>query len=414
MGQKNWNSTDQVQLLLGIWDDQTYIYKDGVSYKYTTDGGATEQNITPSLSITEQMGSVYYLNSNELFATVRRSSGSAHCWVSTDGGASFTKKGSLVPGPGYTVSAINEVYFFDSQKGLVMLRALKNNVVDVTMRTTDGGATWSPATSDTLAFDDEEDVIFHPNGTVRVFIGSSMMESKDYGATWTIAGTNVLTTSGELADDGGQNIWGVGSAGANKPCYVFSTDGGASYATWNIPDENNGGVKACDANQIERLAPGHILIEGDRSGPQDPVTILSEDDGTTWQDVKFPSGFSAGALIIGKTDDGSAFYCWDAASQQLFTLKTGGGVSLKEQQRGIFKVYPNPVAESFNIFLSEHPETGTEIRISDHTGRLVRSYQANSSELRISSEILPARGIYLISIHDASGQLMAQEKIIRP
>ena len=417
--QKSWNNIDNMDNLLGIWSDQVYTYKDGISIKYTTDGGATEQNVGLSLSVTEQLDIAHYLNANEVFVSVRKlGSGATSCWVSNDGGANFTQQGDMLPaGAGFVGQSVQSLYFFDSQKGLAMLKLYRNSVVDVMMRTSDGGATWNVATTDTMAFDDYEDVIYHRNGLVRVFGDDEYYESTDYGVTWSQPGMNPLTASGELVDDGGLGIWGVGWAGTQKPCYVKSTDGGVSFSSWSIPDENNGGIKGCGnstttAKAIELVAPNNILVQGFRSNHQDRVCILSEDGGNSWVDVSFPGGFTPNALIIGTSSDGNTFYCWEASSKDLFVLNMGGGVGISEHKASLFSLFPNPVQGDFRVSLDKALDSDCELWITDLTGKVITRTLAIHPELVLNSEILPAKGMYIVSLRLGNGDVIDQQKLI--
>lgn len=420
VAQKNWNNIDNIDFLLGMWSDQVYSYKDGTNVKYTSDGGATEQNLGLSLSVTEQVDIVHYLSATEIFLSVRKlSSGSTTCWVSTDGGATFTQKGSMLPaGAGFIGQSVQSLYFFDAQKGLAMLKLYRNNVVDLMMRTSDGGATWGLASADTLDFDDYEDVIYHRNGLVRVFGDDEYYESSDHGVTWSQPGTNPLTASGELVDDGGQNIWGVGWAGTQNPCYVMSADGGASFSSWSIPDENNGGIRGCGnstttAKAIEIVSPNNILVSGFRSSHQDRVTILSDDGGNGWEDVSFPAGFTVNSISIGTSNDGNTFYCWEASSKDLFVLNMGGGVGASEHELPAFSIYPNPASGDLTVTLDAGLGNDCEIWITDYTGKIVLQIPAVNTETSLDIEALPARGIYLVSLRKQNGELLAQQKLLK-
>lgn len=418
--QKAWTNIGEMDIPLGVWNENVFAFKDGITPYYTTSGRENAKAMGISLKVTEVLGAIHYLNKDELFTSTRKlPQGNTDCWISSDGGASFTKMGNMVPsGAGYIGQGADNMYFFDSKRGLAMVGVYADgDALDIMMRTSDGGATWALAHSDVEIFNEFEDVIYHRNGLVRVFADRDIYESDDHGTTWTKVADNPLSNWGVLVDNGEDNIWGVGWAGTQKPCYVTSTDGGKNFGSWTIPDENNGGIMGCgnsvsSARDIAFVAPSNILVAGFRASQQDRVTIISDDGGKTWQDATFPSGYSVDGSGISTSDDGTTFYYWDAVNKDLLVIKEGGGVGQPEYAANNFHMYPNPSNGAVTVSFPTSINGQWKLEVYNTVGRLVWQTQSQEKQYTIGKEHLPHTGTYLVAISQADGSYVKQQKLI--
>ncbi|GEM_PF-2420358 len=415
--QNSWTKLSKSDVY-GIWNANVYCYKEGLSYYYTDDDGATSTELGISPGFISQVGQVFFLSKEELFVCIRSTSSVAF-YSSTDAGASFTEMSSSIMPVDFSAQGAPRLFFFNSMEGLADVRTISGggDVVDIMLRTADGGATWAQATNDPLELDGPLDIVYNANGTVRVYgddhSANGIHESTDKGATWSVVGSNPLS-SGEFTDDGGQNIWGVGWAGSNEPCYVSSTDGGATFNAWTLPAPDNGGIIACEnaattARGVERVGQ-NLMVRGYRESAQDIVTILSTDMGQTWEDVTFPDGEEASTGFIGVTQDGLGFsYVLPTSDAYVFGAEEGG-VGMEEKTLPRLQVYPNPVTEVLNIRF-DNLQSGL-VEIYSIQGTLLHTQRVNGPAIQVSTDFLTP-GLYSVIMKDNDGQMVAQNQIVK-
>ncbi|MGB1040336.1 MAG: T9SS type A sorting domain-containing protein [Flavobacteriales bacterium] len=348
--QVSWSYRGDYREIHGIYDSNHFaVYNNARQNVFTQDGGTTWQN--SGFTVSSKM---YYRTTNNIFIMARNGN-NFDCKESTDGGLTYTLKGQLLPS-GFSPNAVFELFFFDQNNGLAVSRSVVNgNVLDVMHRTSNGGTSWSYATSDSSLFDNYEDVLFYKSGVVRVYGNGSIHESKDMGNTWKNIGSNPLYSSGHFGGNGLEKSFGAGWAGSSNPCVVKSTDSARTFNSWNgIPDTANGGVILCSSalHPVNLLynTNGEMMVHGIRwLGSRTNITIYSKDDGVTWQEATYGTGYETETLRL--ADDGKTFvnHTYNA---KFWTL--GGGSSsttnLQDLKKEQIKVYPNPTTDRITVF----------------------------------------------------------------
>jgi hypothetical protein len=109
------------------------------------------------------------------------------------------------------------ISFADSERGLATFSAsATTGGTELIARTTDGGATWRPATMP-FAGTEPQSVTFVP-GTTRAFIGTQngVFETSDFGVTWKRMAMPVMAFTGLLLSAQSDSAGNVGAYGTNS------------------------------------------------------------------------------------------------------------------------------------------------------------------------------------------------------
>ena len=172
-------------------------------------------------------------------------------------------------------AGLQDVDFADANHGLVV----GENAI---LRTTDAGATWTPADLSSLPHDDEGRAGFNAVSMVDANIAFALgrfglYATSDGGATWAqrseIGGHDVYFTDAKVGTV-------VGSGGS-----VFRTEDGGT--TWF---RQRGGEPSLDFNSVDFFDADHGLIAGFSPEPFRPSRLYTSDGGDTWtyQDPQIP------------------------------------------------------------------------------------------------------------------------------
>ncbi len=397
--QKAWNFIGDFRNLYGIYNQQTFAYEQPTrQYNLTTDGGTTTTPLGFAPVSGQTILKVHYIDQADLVLATREGSSSKQVlkiYMSSDAGATFTYRGEVLDSI-FNANSINRLYFFNTNEGLCETKTTyKGDVVTVLSRTTDGGVTWNLALADTFAIEDGTlDANFFRNGRAEIYpVGGSALITTDRGATWTTS-QNPLFVSASMASDGTSKRWGVGWAGSQNPCSVVSVDGGSTYTPWSLPDfatDTAVGISQCSVESltpevVEFVAPNSLLVHGYQGSRQKDITILSEDGGSTWEEVTIPQ--PSDIDIITLADDGTTFINIGGP-----TWAFGGGsapVGLNETVKIEIGIFPNPAQNE--LYFSE-PISGT-VKIYNLSGAMLKQFNAdNTKVLQIAD--LP-HGLYIL------------------
>lgn len=377
--QNSWSYKGNYDRIIGVYDANHFTVEDNGIIQFTTDGGTTWQQQGNSNFI----GNMHYLDQNHVFIATLNGA-NYDIKESTDGGLTFSTKGQLLPTGLSPASNMSDMFFFDTNNGLIMTRCLVGgSLLEVMFRTTDGGTNWSYATADSSIFENFRDVNFYKSGVVRVYVGN-VYESTDMGATWNVISTNPLYSNGGFGGDGLNKVFGVGWAGSNNPCTAVSSDGGHTFSTWNdVPDTSNGGIILCSSAlpplNVIYNQNGEMLVHGRRQqGGIISAAIFSNDDGATWQEPAYPSGdFETEFIRLGDNQLTLANFTIDG---ELWVLQSGV-TNLEEEQTVHLSIYPNPSNGRLNI-QCEGCTRETQVEIYSNTGQYVYSGTGLNHDLK--------------------------------
>ncbi|MGD1849013.1 MAG: T9SS type A sorting domain-containing protein [Salibacteraceae bacterium] len=388
--QTSWDYKGNYDRIIGVYDANHFTVEDN-GIQFTTDGGATWQPQGNNNFI----GNMHYIDEDHVFIAALNGT-NYDIKESTDGGLTFATKGQLFPAGVSPAGSMSDVFFFDANNGLIMTRCLiGSNLREVMFRTSDGGSSWSYATTDSTAFDDFLDVNFYKSGVVRVYT-DDVHESTDMGATWNIIGSNPLDSDAGFGGDGLNKVFGVGWAGSNNPCTAISTDGGQTFSTWNdVPDTTNGGIILCNTAlppvNLVYNQNGEMIVHGRRQqGSTINVAIYSNDDGATWQEPSYPSGdYETGFIRLGDDQLTLVSFTFDG---EIWTLQSGT-TGIEEHNQSSVLLYPNPSSGALNLSC-EACHTGTQMVVFSAMGQQVYSGKGLDHDL---SNL--ASGTYVIAVH---------------
>ncbi len=391
--QSTWRYAGNYDAVLGLFDDQHFVVDDGNrDYKFSTDGGATLQNLGLSVTSPKSIIGVEYLSVSRLRAIVFTGS-NLEIHESLDGGLTFSQLGNVFPTSMAVLNIAPQMVSFDANESLLQTKVLYNSqLIPVLFRTLDGGATWNIATTDTFAFVDLYSMSIYPDGHIAAIsnLPQGVELSTDKGQSFTAtAAFPPLNSSVKIAFDGGQNIWITDVAGSqNADCY-YSADGGATWQAW---------LTAEDAMDLKYTNPSNIMLWG-----TDDTTALSVDGGNTFNTVHFPADKPLGSLLrlqVGGNDQ--CFYISDG-SAKLWIYDLGASIGFHEKSiAGDLSLYPNPAKDHIVLSGLSSDLSSFKLEIQGFDGR---NYPVSSEMLskdRISIQDLEA-GIYLLRISSKEG-----------
>ena len=355
--QNEWGYIGDYDFIIGVYDSDHFVVDiDNRDYKYTTDGGATFQDIGITINSPRSLSSVEYLSTTTLRAVVFNGS-NYELYESTDGGANFTKLSDILPQGMFPLNQPPHMVSFDNSESLLSCKVSYNNgLFPVLFRTTDGGNTWGLAT-DTFYFANQYDIQIYKDG--HVISASNNPQgielSSDRGQTFTTTGSfPPLNSSMEVAYDGGQNLWAGSIIGSQNANAYYSSDGGATWNDWNV-------ISDCD--EVKYTDPSTLLVWG-----TDDITSISTDGGSTFSAVTFPTVTPTGSMLrILAADDQQTYYCFDGTAK-FWIMNAPNAAGLNEwKNENTITAYPNPATD--------------KIHLDDYQGR-VEIYNAYGQRLK--------------------------------
>ncbi len=382
--QNTWQYAGDYKAIIGLYDSQHFTVDDGNrDYKYTTDGGATLQNFGMSISSPRSLTWLEYLSTTRMRALVFTGS-NFELHESTNGGASFSKLSDVLPAGMPPLNVPPKMVSFDNLESLFSCRVSYNSqLIDVLLRTTDGGNSWNLATTDTFAFGNLYAIEIYKDG--HVMAASNFPQgieiSTDRGQTFTpTASFPPLNSNMTEAFDGNQNLWVSNIIGSQNADSYHSTDGGATWNSWSAMPEDV---------TIRLSKPTTMMVFGSTD-----TTAISKDNGSTFSTVKFPATKPAGSVLrLRLGDDQQTYYIYDG-NAKLWTFGTGSGMNLADWQgRSPVEVYPNPASDQVFLKYYEGP-----VEVYSASGQLLKGSEMNTTgSLDISG--LPS-GLLILKLND--------------
>ena len=239
-------------------DPTTIIAVSGSSVLRTQDHGATWQALPLPLGVTSLTRFRAFTARRYLLAD-----SFGKTWLSTDGGTSWNLRNA----GGVAQASITSLWFFDGREGL----ALADDGSSV--RTADGGKTWTAAESDTYAW---YRLQFLGDGSVGWLISrrGTIARSVDKGRTWTMpsdpaSASLVGVTDFHFID--ALHGWAVAPFGIGLGTVFTTVDGGLTWQAVAATRSSQGffAIRFADAS--------HGIVVGP-SG----VAMVSSDGGATW------------------------------------------------------------------------------------------------------------------------------------
>lgn len=229
-GGRTWNRTDHGSEWTHSWPvtlkfvsaTEAWLTVDG-RLMHSTDGGTTWT--TPSLPDTMSgLITMYWLDATHGWVTnsiVGLGYPGTSVFATSDGGASWTR----VTLPAGTL-AVQSIAFSDAKTGLLQTDT-------VTLRTTDGGATWQKQPAGPYAWR-----VVHPGAHTYWRFGEDVERSVDDGATWETLDlpASQLFYDVTAADDEHVILLGrTHEANGWSPALLATTDGGATWTQEPLP-----------------------------------------------------------------------------------------------------------------------------------------------------------------------------------
>ncbi len=203
---QSWSDSTKGLFLDGVafWDTQHgFTFSDPINKKFvilTTDDGGKSWSRVPAANLPENLpGEAAFAASNTQLTVQGTSNG----WIATGGGAEArvfrttdrgrSWKASSTGMPGGASSGLFGIAFSDAMNGLAIGGDYRNErgVNAFAVRTTDGGATWTPASTQ-RPDGTTSGVIYVPGTTPPLFIAvgqTGVAYTRNFGGSWTHADT---------------------------------------------------------------------------------------------------------------------------------------------------------------------------------------------------------------------------------
>ncbi|OGY97589.1 MAG: hypothetical protein A3A43_00055 [Candidatus Liptonbacteria bacterium RIFCSPLOWO2_01_FULL_56_20] len=308
----------------------------------STDGGVTWSSTADFPSDNRTHG-LFAINSSTVIAVRRNGVATSEIFRTTNGGTSWSDVGSGCDAP---ATGINDVHFPNSDYGYAVGQAGR------VCKTTDGGATWAPATQTTSSIVAMNVVYFVSTSTGWVGGDSGLIyKTTDGGASWSLQTSNIINNITSLNCPSSDVCWIAGFNTGNiarttnggtdwtvltpplslGPNYVFAVNASTAYAFFGSTGNSSGLYKTTnagsnwsmvypvsastlpDSNSIAMVDASTLLFQND------PLIWRSTDSGATWtgmgtlsgvQEVFFVSSSTGWAATgnddVYKTTDGGA------------------------------------------------------------------------------------------------------------
>lgn len=385
-----WGFQGDFDVVIGVYDSDHYVVDlDDRDYRYTTDGGATFQEIGITIVSPRYLTSVEYLSTSKMRAVVFNG-GNYELYESTDGGANFTKLSDILPEGMYPPNQPPHMVSFDDSESLFSSKVLYNGeTIKVLFRTTDGGNSWNLATIDTFYFEDLYEIQIYKDG--HVVAASNLPQgvevSTDRGQTFTTTGSfPPLNSNMEMAYDGGQNLWAGNIIGSSNAKAYYSSDGGDTWNPWNV-------ISDCD--DVKFKDPSTLLVWG-----TDDITSISTDGGSSFSPVTFPAVTPGTSLLrIRLADDQQTYYCFDGLFR-LWIMNAPNAAGLNEwQNEKTITAYPNPATDKIQL-----DDYQGEVEIYNTYGQLLKNTTIEMGE-SIDISDLPS-GVLMIKLTNGVTRVM--------
>lgn len=379
----------------GFGADGTPAQADYKVYTRTSDAGAswtggTMNGLPANVSISDIAAG----DGSTAWVAAYPTSGNGGVWVTTDGGANWTKQATAT----YSNAASfpNIVYFWDLNTGITMGDPISGGRLE-TYRTTNGGVTWTsitgaPAIGGEYGYVHNKsvagDVIWAGSNLGRIF------RSNDKGATWLPTVSSPLSDfggageSGEIALKDANTAWVASSTGL----VYKTTNAGTSFETVDL-------VTGTFYASSFAYVPGtdQTLLSGGASTANGRGSSISFDGGANWTEITNNSvdvGITEITAVSPNLIYGGSFSDAGTGMNRLTAL-------LATSEAGAVKgisIAPNPTYGDLNISTVLNVKS---VEILDMNGRLIKTFGADSKKLDLSSLKV---GVYAVKVNTADGK----------
>lgn len=345
-------------------DDQSSIgYAGGSNYTYngkarvmkTTDGGLTWNTILESTVNKTGILCMDFTSINKGLAGTMN----GDLLVTTDGGQNWTTKDI---DPSVNEGEIDVIEFFDANNGIL------NTLNQGTYTTTDGGATWTRAVFSYSGILDicyaTSDLLFACGSNQKIY------KSTNKGQSWTLDFIGQNSSKFNLGVHFYDDMNGMVSSEHGQ---VFVTNNGG--ITWTSRGNSHNGPM----HDVLMHTPNHASMV---TNPGQVFT--TSDRGATWVSDSSSHHFFQSFYKIIQLSDGTQLVCGSGSDGGTILRKAAPPASVKEMQRSIMEVYPNPA--SGHIIMDKTLDA--DLQIFNSTGQLIWSgntIKNQSKQLDISS-----------------------------
>ncbi len=265
----------------------------------TTDAGVT-WSAPHTTNVTTEFLGVHFLDAVTGWA-VGRSGVILH---TTDGGAT-----PWLAQNSNSMEAVFDVYFHDANTGWAVFGTTAS--LPATLRTTDGGATWTPVSATGRTFFCCNALDFAPDAMTGIAVGqasSEVLRTVDGGQSWTTQSIGQTATLWDVAVLDAQTAWVVGEQQTTRyPIVLKTIDGGANWVAQTVPasiatsNAPLSGIHVVDAmNATISGLPGLILRTEDGGANW----VIENSPFIVWRGVSFPPANAVNGMVVG--DNGIA------------------------------------------------------------------------------------------------------------
>lgn len=271
----------------------------------STDNGASYKPTITSSNVLGHMWKILTLGTRIIATNTPWNLNHSQVVISEDGGTTFTVTSSGLP---QTTPTLNTVWWQSFPRALAIdpknpskvYLGMDGDSGGGFFYSTNGGYTWTRSSGQPSSVRIYNGLAVDPIETNRIYWGATgtgggVYKSEDYGLTW----TRVFSTCNYIYDiavgsDG--KVYAAGDAGG--PSLYVSSDKGT---TWSLLKKFPSSYGFAEAITIDPKNPKRIAVTSEIAGGWTPNKIyLTEDGGTSWNDITgdLPNGEGAAAMAF--------------------------------------------------------------------------------------------------------------------
>jgi photosystem II stability/assembly factor-like uncharacterized protein len=343
----------------------------------TTDGGI---NWVPQNSGTiYQLAGIQFIDANIGYCASWSDNGGI-LLKTVNGGATWNNISLNIPN-----THCGGMWFFDSQAGILALGD-NNYAQSKILKTVNGGVSWETVYNGGNGWIS----FFHfpdRNNGYATMSGSRVLKTTDGGNNWTLLnniGGN-FWMSGVYFFDKNTGFVGGGEYSTMGWSIFKTTDGGASWQT--VTNDYGTSIMLFTSSDIG------FSIGGEKGQITKKIIIKTTTAGVSWTKDSYPSENSLNGISF--VNDNVGFAVGDNGT--ILKYSDLSGISNQVSSSGMMIVYPNPALDFITLKIDEANNLGSEIKIYNITGTLVKSELISKNQQKISIADL-SNGIYAVKI----------------
>lgn len=373
-----------------------------LEYTKTSDGGNYWQADSISLSAVSGYGmsNIYAISKDTAYAAVYGPSGGGKILQTKDGGKNWVIQSTAYfnAPDGFP----NIVYFFNRSNGVCI--GDPNTSTFEIYTTTNGGTNWSRVSSANIPgkllgetgttnyYDAKGDTIWFGTSNGRI------IRSIDKGYHWTFFTTGL---SGRLDVKFRNSKIGYAfqsSDSTNNFAMAKTTDGGATWSTYTVPDNvvegSYTGISKSSATWVNvNSTPG-----GSSFSTDDGTSFTLMDSDNPYTAVSFYNDFIGWAGSYNKDSIHGGMYKWSRQNGMLTPVRN---LVSSDNKTATFTIQPNPASEYFEVTSAENITGDVKVSIASVNGSLIDhfTFRNNEGTFRKSVGIVNLKqGMYLVII----------------